>query len=185
MVGGGFRNENWAVLGAFSAHHKFSARSVNVVAIEIDELRNTQSARKQKFDNCAISKITLGFKRDGFDQARNFFVMKKRNLRFDDFWQFNFAGFKTFDVAARQISKKSAQGNQMVSLRRAAEIFAIEILVAVEPEAIFADDFAGDFFDFDVFFEKFSKSLDVKPIIFDSFKRAAAFDFEAFEKIIH
>lgn len=111
--------------------------------------------------------------------------MKKRNLRLDDFWQFNFAGFKTFDVAARQIGEKAAQGDKVISLRRAAEIFAVKILVAVEPEAVFADNFAGDFFDFDVFFEKFSKSLDVKPIIFDSFKRAAAFDFEAFEKIVH
>lgn len=111
--------------------------------------------------------------------------MKKRNLRFDDLWQFDFAGFKTFDVAARQIGEESAQGDKVISLRRAAEIFSVEVLVAVEPEAIFADNLAGDFFDFDVFFEKFGKSLDVKPIIFDSFKRAAAFDFEAFEKIIH
>lgn len=45
-VGGSLRDENGAVFATFATYHKFAAVKVDRVAIERDELGNTQSARE-------------------------------------------------------------------------------------------------------------------------------------------
>lgn len=70
----------------------------------------------------------------------------------------------------------------MVALGDRREFIASLVCVAIEPEAVFAHQLAGDAIDFDIA-SKFDQSLQVEVIVLGRLLRPAAFDLQVFDKI--
>ena len=86
------------------------------------------------------------------------------------------------DVALTAVAEKAAQGNEMVALGQYSHALALFVLVAVQPESPFADQFTGDFFDLYVA-GKLDESFEVEMVVLGSFLSTATLDFEVLDKI--
>lgn len=120
----------------------------------------------------------------------NFVEMKKGNLFADDVGEIDEGGIKGFNLAAGKVFHKTAEGDEVVGLGDGFQILAaIFGAKAVKFQAIFTENFAVDVGRFDVNFAKnvlsdFEEAVEVEAVVFDSFFRAAAFDFEVFEEVV-
>ena len=60
-VGGGFGNEDWTVLAAFTTDDELAALEINRITVEIDKFGNAEAARIEKLDDGAVPET--GFRR--------------------------------------------------------------------------------------------------------------------------
>ena len=75
MIGGSGRDKDRAIFLSFTANHKFASLEVDVVTIEINELRNAQSARKQQFDDRSVAQPNFGISRNLFDHPHDLVIV--------------------------------------------------------------------------------------------------------------
>jgi len=80
----------------------------------------------------------------------NFVDIEEGDLFFGDFWQLDEGGVEGVDVALGEVSEKTAQGDEVVGLGGGGEFGVAFVFVAVEPEAVFAEEFGGDLFGLEI-----------------------------------
>jgi hypothetical protein len=103
-------------------------------------------------------------------------------LFFDGFGEFNEGGVEGVDVAFGEVGEETAEGDKVVGLGSGGKFVAAFVYVAVEPEAVFAEEFRGDFLRFDVAGE-LDEAGKVEIVVISGMDAAALFDLEGFKKI--
>jgi len=67
--------------------------------------------------------------------------MEEGDLFFDSFGEFDEGGVEGIDVAFGEVGEKTAQSDEVVGLGGGGEFGAAFVFVAIEPEAVFAEQF--------------------------------------------
>ena len=111
----------------------------------------------------------------------DFVDIEESDLFFGGFWQFDEGGIKRVDAAFSEIGEKAAESDEMVGLGGGGKFGVAFVFVAIEPEAVFAEEFGGDFFGRDVSGE-FDKARKVEIVVAGGVDAAAFFDLEGLEK---
>lgn len=132
----------------------------------------------------------------------NFVVVEKGDLFANDMGKLDEGRIKGFDFAFGEILKKTAQGDEVISLGNSLQAFAVGVSLAVELEAKFADEFGSDinWFKITEIFVGLSinaklrllienieanitKAEEIALVIFCGLEGAAALDFEMLDVI--
>lgn len=140
--GGGFADEDGAVFFAFAADGEFAAVEIDGVAIEGDEFGDAEAGGEEEFDDGAVAEAGFGVGGDGVEEGFDFVVVEEGDLFFDGFGEVDEARVEGFDVAFAEVFEEAAEGDEVVGLGEGGEGGGGG---AVEPEAVFAEEFGGDF----------------------------------------
>ena len=181
FFGGGFADKDGAVFLAFAADDEFAAVEVDGVAVEVDEFGDAQTGGEEEFDDGAVAEVGFGVGGDGVEDVRDFVDVEEGDLFFGSFWQFDEGGIEGIDVAFGKIGEEAAQGDEVVGLCGGGKFGVALVFVAVEPEAVLAEEFGGDLFGRDVSGE-FDEAREIEVVVAGGVDGTAFFDLEGFEE---
>ena len=100
---------------------------------------------------------------------------------FDGFGEFDEGRVEGFDFAFDEVGEKTAESDEVVGLGGGGEFGATFVLVAIEPKAVFAEEFLGDLGGLEVAGE-FDEARKVEVVVAGGVGAAAFFDLERFEE---
>ena len=184
LLGGTATDEDRPVFLALTTHHKLATLEVDVVAIEIDELRDAQATREEQLDDGFVAQVGFfAIAWHGINHPLYFVIMEERDLPLVCLGELDFAGRETGDVALREVVEKAAQRDEVVTLGKHAELLTIDALVAVEPEAVAPHQLGRDLIDRQFSTSKLNEALEVVLVVLRCLGRSAALHLHIFDEV--
>lgn len=166
LLGGTATDEDWTVFLALTAHHELAALEVDVVAIEIDKLRDAQTTGEEQLDDGFVAQIGFfAIAWHGVDHPLYFVIMQKGDLPLVRLGELDLAGGEAGDVALREVIEEATQRDEMVALGEHAQLLAIDTLVAVEPEAVAPHQLGRDLVNRQFSTSKLNEALEVVLVV--------------------
>ncbi len=184
LLGGTATNEDRPVFLTLTAHHELAALEVDVVAVEINQLRDAQTTGEEQLDDGFVAQIGFfAIAWYGINHPLYFVIMEERDLSFVCLGELNLAGREAGDVAFREVVEKAAQRDEVVTLGKHAQLLAIDALVAIEPEAVAPHQLGRDLIDRQLSTSKLNEALEVVFVVLCCLGRSAALHLHVFDEV--
>ena len=184
LLGSTATDEDWTVFLALTTHHELATLEVDVVAIEIDELRDAQTTGEEQLDDGFVAQVGFfAIAWHGINHPLYFVIMQKGDLPLVCLGELDLAGGEAGDVALREIVEKATQRDEVVALGKHAELLTIDALVAVEPEAVAPHQLGRDLIDRQFSTSKLNEALEVVLVVLCCLRRSASLHLHVFDEV--
>ena len=184
LLGSTATDEDRPVFLALTTHHELATLEVDVVAIEIDKLRDAQTTGEEQLDNGFVAQVGFfAVAWHGIDHPLHFVIMQKGDLPLVRLGELDLARREAGDVALREVVEEAAQRDEVVTLGKHAELLAIDTLVAIEPEAVAPHQLGCDPIDRQFSTSKLNEALEVVLVVLCCFGRSAALHLHIFDEV--
>ncbi len=184
LLGGTATDEDWPVFLTLATHHELAALEVDVVAIEIDKLRDAQTTGEEQLDDGFVAQIGFfAIAWHGINHPLYFVIMEESDLSFVCLGELDFAGREAGDVALGEVVEEATQRDEVVTLGKHAELLAIDALVAIEPEAVAPHQLGRDLIDRQFSTSKLNEALEVVLVVLRCLGRSAALHLHIFDEV--
>ncbi len=184
LLGGTATDEDWPVFLTLATHHELAALEVDVVAIEIDKLRDAQTTGEEQLDDGFVAQIGFfAIAWHGINHPLYFVIMEESDLSFVCLGELDLARGEAGDVALREVVEEAAQRDEVVALGEHAQLLTIDALVAIEPEAVAPHQFGCDLIDRQFSTSKLNEALEVVLVVLRCLGRSAALHLHIFDEV--
>ena len=184
LLGGTATDEDWTVFLALTTHHKLAALEVDVVAIEIDKLRDAQTTGEEQLDDGFVAQVGFfAIAWHGINHPFYFVIMEESDLPFVCLGKLDLAGREAGDVTLGKVVEKAAQRDEVITLGKHTELLAIDALVAIEPEAVAPHQLGRDLVDRQFSTSKLNEAFEVVFVVLRCFGRSAALHLHIFDEV--
>ena len=177
-------NEDRPVFLALTTYHELAALEVDVVAIEINQLRDAQTTGEEQLDDGFVAQVCFfAIAWYGINHPLYFVIMEEGDLPLVRLGELDLAGREAGDVALREVVEKAAQRDEVVTLGEHAQLLTIDALVAVEPEAVAPHQLGRDLIDRQFSTSKLNEALEVVLVVLRCLGRSAALHLHIFDEV--
>ena len=184
LLGGTATDEDRTVFLALTTHHELAALEVDVVAVEINQLRDAQTTGEEQLDDSFVAQISFfAIAWHGINHPLYFVIMEEGNLPLVRLGELDFAGGEAGDVALGEVVEEATQRDEVVTLGKHAELLAIDALVAIEPEAVAPHQLGRDLIDRQFSTSKLNEALEVVLVVLRCLGRSATLHLHIFDEV--
>ena len=184
LLGSTATDEDWTVFLALTTHHKLAALEVDVVAIEIDKLRDAQTTGEEQLDDGFVAQVGFfAIAWHGINHPLHFVIMEEGDLPFVCLGKLDLAGREAGDVALGEVVEKAAQRDEVVTLGEHAQLLTIDALVAIEPEAVAPHQLGRDLVNRQFSTSKLNEALEVVLVVLRCLRRSATLHLHIFDEV--
>ena len=166
LLGGTAADEDRTVFLALTTHHELAALEVDMVAIEINQLRDAQATGEEQLDDGFVAQVGFfAIAWHGINHPLHFIIMQKGDLPLVCLGELDLARREAGDVALGEVVEEATQRDEVVALGEHAELLAIDALVAIEPEAVAPHQLGCDLIDRQFSTSKLNEALEVVFVV--------------------
>ena len=184
LLSGTAADEDRPVFLALTAHHELAALEVDVVAVEINQLRDAQTAGEEQLDDGFVAQVGFfAVAWHGIDHPLYFVIMEERDLPFVCLGELDLAGGEAGDVALGEVVEEAAQRDEVVTLGKHAQLLTVDALVAIEPEAVAPHQLGRDLIDRQLSTSKLNEALEVVFVVLCCLGRSATLHLHIFDEV--